>query len=156
MGWLERISETAVDSPVYIDALALKGRLRSQLGEYAVAQENLEKILSLSWASSVQKAEALVALAELKTGQGQTKQAIAYYQRVFTLYPGIESAAAKGYLGSALRLQELDEFRKARETIVEFLERPDYRATPEYGQAEQLKLELERALETINGEDSQS
>jgi len=156
LGWLERIADTAVDSPIYIDSLALKGRLLSQLGEFSTAQLNLEKILSLRWASSAQKADALIELANLKSDQGEAKQAIAYYQRVFTLYPGIESAAAKGYLGSALRLQELSEYEKARETITEFLDRPEYRNAPEYEEGKSLKAALDSALAEQSDEGGQS
>lgn len=156
LGWLERIADTAVDSPIYIDSLALKGRLLSQLGEFSTAQLNLEKILSLRWASSAQKADALIELANLKSDQGEAKQAIAYYQRVFTLYPGIESAAATGYLGSALRLQELSEYEKARETITEFLDRPEYRNAPEYEEGKSLKAALDSALAEQSDEGGQS
>ena len=152
LSWLERISETAIESGVYIDALALKGKLSFQTGEYAAAQRDLNAILSFKWARSADKANALVSLADLKASQGEPKQAIAYYQRVFTLYPGVGSAAAQSYLGSAQRLNELHEIEKARETIVEFLNRSELRDFPEYSEAQALLDQLEEASAPLDAE----
>lgn len=138
LGWLSRIPESDFDSSIYIEALALEGRIRSRLGEYAAAQKTLERIFSFRWANSQQKADALIALAELKSNQGEAKQAIAYYQRVFTLYPGVIDAAAKGYLGSAVHLAEIDEPAKAHETLDEFLNRSEFTNTLQFQEAKSL------------------
>ena len=81
-------------------------------------------------------------MAELKSNQGEPKQAIAYYQRVFTLYPGIVDAAAKGYLGSAKHLVEIDEPIKAYETLDEFLGRSEFANTPQFHEAKNLAENL--------------
>ena len=142
LGWLNRIPKSDFDSPIYIEALALEGRIRSRLGEFATAQKTLERIFSFRWANSRQKADTLIALAELKSNQGEPKQAIAYYQRVFTLYPGIVDAAAKGYLGSAKHLVEIDEPIKAYETLDEFLGRSEFANTPQFHEAKNLAENL--------------
>lgn len=148
LGWLNRISDSDFDSPIYIDSLALEGRLRSQLGEYSAAQEALERIFSFRWANSRQKANTLIALAELKADQGESKHAIAYYQRVFTLYPGIVDAAAKGYLGSAQQLEKIDENLKAHETLDEFLDRSEFKNTPQFREAEVLAKTISSQIDS--------
>ena len=150
LGWLNRIPESDFDSPIYIEALALEGRIRSRLGEYATAQKTLERIFSFRWANSQQKADTLIALAELKSNQGEPKQAIAYYQRVFTLYPGIVDAAAKGYLGSAKHLAEINEPVKAHETLNEFLGRSEFVNTPQFPEAKILAENLSNKINSNN------
>ncbi len=156
LGWLNRIPDSDIDSPIYIDALALESQLRSQLGEYAAAQETLERILSFRWSNARQKANALIALAELQAAQGEPKQAIAYYQRVFTLYPGVTDAAAKGYLGSAQYLAKIDEPLKAQETLSEFLARSEFENTPQFREAENLEASLSKQIDSQIAEGDQS
>ncbi len=149
LGWLARIPESDWDSPIYVDALALQGEARMRTGGFVSAQTVLERILSLRWASSSQKANALLALGELKNAQGETKQAIAYCQRVFTLYPGVTDAAAKAYLKSAQHLDAIDEPGKAQEILTEFLARSEFRSTTQFQEAEAFSAQLlERAAQT--------
>lgn len=144
LGWLDRIETGNINSPVYVDTLQLEGSVRMQLGEYVSAQNAFEKILSFRWARSEEKATSLLSLAKLKELQGQPKQAVAYCQRVFTLYPGVTDAAAQGYLGSAEYLTEIEEPAKAREILDEFLGRPEYRHTEQFKLAKELYARLEQ------------
>jgi len=89
-------------------------------------------------------------LAELKSNQGEPKQAIAYYQRVFTLYPGIVDAAAKGYFGSAKHLAEINEPVKAHETLNEFLGRSEFVNTPQFHEAKILAENLSNKINSNN------
>ncbi len=143
LGWLDRIGETHFDSPVYLDARQLEGDTQRALGQLSAARNTYNSILSYRWATSRQKATSLLALARLSQQQGNLKHAIAYCQRVFTLYPGEIEASAQGYFETALRLAEIDEPQKARATLAEFLGRPEYRGTAQYNQAEALYAELE-------------
>ncbi len=135
LGWLDRIDLNLIDSQVYIESMLLEGSIRTKLGDYPAALEILSSLLSYRWASSAQKAQGLLSLATLSDRKGDKKQAIAYCQRVFTLYPGSTHEAAESYLKSALYLTEIDEIEKAKETIEEFLGRSEYRHTDFYKQA---------------------
>ncbi len=142
LGWLDRIGKSNINSPVYVPTLQLEGSVRMQLGEYASSQIAFETILSLRWASSEEKATSLLSLAKLKELQGLPKQAVAYCQRVFTLYPGVTDAAAQGYLGSAEYLAQIEEPTKAKEILDEFLGRPEYRHTEQFKLAKDLHSRL--------------
>ena len=145
LGWLNRIGTRDINSPIYVDTLQLEGSARMHLGEYAAAQVAFETILSFRWASSKQKATSLLSLARLKDLQGHPKQAVAYCQRVFTLYPGITDAAAKGYLASAEYLVQIEENAKAIEILDEFLGRQEYRQTEQFKIAKGLYSRLSEA-----------
>lgn len=145
LGWLNRIGTRDINSPIYLDTLQLEGSARMHLGEYAAAQATFETILSFRWASSKQKATSLLSLARLKDLQGHRKQAIAYCQRVFTLYPGITDAAAQAYLASAEYLVQIKETAKAIEILDEFLGRQEYRRTEQFKTAKDLYSRLNDA-----------
>jgi len=145
LGWLNRIGTRDINSPIYLDTLQLEGSARMHLGEYAAAQATFETILSFRWASSKQKATSLLSLARLKDLQGHRKQAIAYCQRVFTLYPGITDAAAQAYLASAEYLVQIEETAKAIEILDEFLGRQEYRRTEQFKTAKDLYSRLNDA-----------
>lgn len=142
LGWLDQIGKSDIGSPVYIDTLQLEGVVKTQLGELASAQIAFETILSLRWATSKEKAASLLSLANLKAQQGNEKQAIAYCQRVFTLYPGVTEAAAQGYLESAHYLTRIEESEKAIEVLAEFLSRDEYRHTEQFQLAKNLYTRL--------------
>lgn len=143
LGWLNRMGSSAVGLPIFVDSLILEGKLRARISEFSQAQETLEEALAYRWASSDQKAKCLLELADLKERQGQIEQAIAYCQRVFTLYPGAIDAAATGYFLTSRHLAEIKEPDKAREVLEEFLERPEYRHTESYEKAKQLLASLD-------------
>jgi len=148
LGWLNRIGTDNVNSPIYVDTLQLEGDLKIKLGEYPAAQEAFETILSFRWASPREKATSLLSLAKLKELEGSTKQAVAYCQRVFTLYPSVTEAAARGYLDSARYLAQIEEPEKAKEILTEFLGRSDYRHTEQFRLAKDLLSRLnERTTE---------
>lgn len=144
LGWLKRMGPTDIDLPIFVDSLILEGKLRTEVGEFSQAQETLEKALSYRWASSNQKANCLLELAELKKRQGQLEQAIAYCQRVFTLYPGAIDASATSYLLCAQHLTEIQEPAKAREVLEEFMGRSEYRHTESFQEAKQLLAYLDK------------
>ncbi|HCR31219.1 MAG TPA: hypothetical protein DIV79_14505 [Opitutae bacterium] len=148
LGWLNRMGSNAVGLPIHVDSMIFEAQLRIEVQEYERAQEILENALSLRWATSEQKADCLLALAELKTRHNRPEQAIAYCQRVFTLYPGATDAAAAGYFRSAQHLAEIEEPGKAKEVLEEFLGRSEYRHTIFFEQAKKLltKLSAEQSL----------
>ncbi len=142
LGWLDRIGTRDINSPIYVDTLQLEGSARMHLGEYTAAKVAFETILSFRWASSKQKAECLLSLAKLKELEGYPKQAVAYCQRVFTLYPGITEAAAQGYLASAEYLVQIEEIEKAVEILDEFLGRQEFKQTEQFKTAQDLYSRL--------------
>jgi tetratricopeptide (TPR) repeat protein len=144
LGWLNRMGFSAIDLPIFVDSLILEGKIRTEVDEFSRAQETLENALSYRWASSNQKANCLLQLAGLKKRQGQLEQAIAYCQRVFTLYPGAIDASATGYLQSAQHLTEIEEPAKAKEVLEEFMRRSEYRHTESYQKAKQLLASLNK------------
>ena len=144
LGWLSRMGSEAANLPVFVASMILEGKLRTRVGEYDRSQETLEEALSFRWASSEERAECLLALSDLKHHQDKPEQAIAYCQRVFTLYPGVVDAAANAYFQAARHLAKINESGKAREVLEEFLGRSEYRHTEFFEKAKRLLLGLEK------------
>ena len=144
LGWLNRLGSSIADLPIFVESLILEGKLRTEVDEFDQAQEALEQALSFRLASSEERAECLLALAELKHRQNKPKQAIAYCQRVFTLYPGVTDVAADSYFQTARHLSEINELAKAQEVLKEFLGRSEYRHTEPFEKAQTLLATIER------------
>ncbi len=144
LGWLNRMGPETANLPIFVDSMILEGKLRAKVKDYGRAQETLEKALSFRWTSSEERAECLLALADLKHRQGDPEQAIAYCQRVFTLYPGVVDAAANAYFQNARNLAEINESGKAREVLEEFIGRSEYRHTEFFEKAKRLLTALEK------------
>ena len=144
LGWLNRMALEAANLPIFVDSMILEGKLRTKVREYGRAQETLEKVLSFRWTSGEERTECLLALADLKYHQGEPEQAIAYCQRVFTLYPGVVDAAASAYFQSARHLAEINESGKAQKVLEEFIGRSEYRHTEFFEKAKRLLIKLKK------------
>ena len=81
--------------------------------------------------------ECIYLLGQTFADQGNTKEAFAYFQRLYVLYDGYVDWAAKGYLHSGLCLEKLDQRADAIKTYQEFLGKPEFAKTPEFPVARQ-------------------
>jgi len=109
--------------------------------EYAKAIETYNTILGTrEWRGELWP-ESLYWIGICHLEQGKTEEAFAYFQRLYVLYEGFPTWAAKGYLKSAECLQRLNRQAEAIKTYQEMLGNESILKTPE---AETARRELQR------------
>lgn len=119
--WLSRIRQASPEFPFFQESQLAKAMAFSKNGEYENAQKSFEILLKNRATSSSHKALALQGLARCQTQQKQFAKAIAYYQRIYTLYPALDDLVADSYAQSAELFQKIGEPDKAFKTCQEFL-----------------------------------
>ena len=85
-------------------------------------------------------------LAKIYVAQDDLKKAIAYYQRIYTLYPGYSDLVVTAYYESALMFVALDDMKAAYRTLEEMLNTSKVTEHFEYPKALALKTQLESTL----------
>ncbi len=152
LGLLLLIDETAPVSSVLQKSSLLKADTYAALNLYEDATREYEAILKQRGNSGELKAKALLGLGDLKEKQSSFKQANAYYQRVYSLYPAYTDIAAACYVRSARLLGKLDLKEEALATLKEFLNQERYRDTDDYEKGLRLAEAIERDVEKLIAE----
>jgi tetratricopeptide (TPR) repeat protein len=147
--FLARLEERLPHHPRTAQARILRGAILTDLGEYADAESVLQSVLRLPGASGRLQAEALAGLARLKTAEGRPRQAIPYWQRIYTLYRAYPALTAEAYYQSARRFAEIGKPRAALRSLREMLALPDERATRLALRAEDFLAELEKEFPAL-------
>ncbi|HEY5811265.1 MAG TPA: tetratricopeptide repeat protein, partial [Terrimicrobiaceae bacterium] len=131
-----------------MDTVAARATLR--LGDVQRAQGNFdgaikryENLLQVKEWKGELWPEALYDIGECLRSQGKGKQAYAYFQRIYVLYPHYKDWTAKAYLRCADISQELGLKEDAVRTLGEMLANTSLRSTSEYVSAEQRLKELQ-------------
>ena len=122
--WLERINGETPTHPLGTRATIDSARLLAAAGRADEAVERLEELLRLKSARGRPHAEALSELAAVRAAGGDTGQAIAYYQRVYTLYRAQPDLVADAYLRSGELFERRGDKPAALRTFEEFTSQP--------------------------------
>ena len=129
------IKEVYASSPEAGEALQLLGDIYVKMNKYPEADECYKSILSVKeWRGLWPPA--LYGRGECARLQKNLEQACAYYERIYVMYSKFAQWSAKAYLARAECLTRLQLFSKATETLQEMVANPDYKAFPEYSEAE--------------------
>ena len=150
MVWLNRILSELPADPLAVEAALLKGRTHLAEGEAESAIETLAELLKLKHARGRPHAEAVSGIAEAYELRREPGKAIAYYQRVYTLYRAHPDLAAQSYLRSAHLFEEIDDLQAAYRTLLEFTESDEYRTFNEYMRARSDLVRLEPMIAALN------
>lgn len=140
--WLNRFNIETPYHSLNIEATLLMGEVLTKLNKYDKAIPLMEDLLRLKLARGRPHARALSQLAKIHKAQGKSEQSIAYYQRIYTLYPAYQDLAASAYYESALIFVELDNAIAADNTLNEMFNTPNIQQAAEYEQAMVLKQTL--------------
>lgn len=138
-------NETPVH-PVMTDATILYGRVLTDTGNYAKAQSIYEDLLRLRTARGRPHAKALLGLSRLHESQGNDKKAIAYAQRVYTVYRAYPDMLAPAYAISARLFEEIGDPGVAYRTYEEMLKDKRLDIYQEYIEAEKEFTRLDKTL----------
>lgn len=129
LAWLERINTETPTHPLGTRAVLDAAGLLADLGKADEAETRLEGLLRLKSARGRPHAEALAALGAIRAARGDTAQAIAYYQRVYTLYRAQSDLVARAYVTSGELFEKRGDKAAALRTFEEFTSQPSLAAT---------------------------
>lgn len=146
--WLRRFLEETPTHPIAVDARLLAADILTRQGLHADAREVLEEMLQLKRLRGRPHARALAGLARIETDLEKPERAIAYWQRIYTLYRAYPEIVAESYWESALLFEQIGNLTAARNTLIELLDEPRLKKFEAYSQALIKLSELEALLET--------
>ncbi|MEM9227199.1 MAG: hypothetical protein AAGA45_04450, partial [Verrucomicrobiota bacterium] len=116
--------------------------LQAEVLQKEKAYDEAERLLTRGISEHILRGEdrvqALLGLAEGAHKQGELKRAIAYQQRVYTLYRAYPELVAQAYLQSALAFHELGDTAAASRTVQEMGRDARLHKLPEMAQANRL------------------
>jgi len=137
------IKEVYAASPEGGQALQMLGDIYIKMGKYPEADECYKSILSVKEWKGLWP-PALFGRGECARLLKNLEQACAYYERIYVMYSKFAQWSAKAYLARAECLTRLQLYSKATETLQEMIANPDYKAFPEYQEAEKALATLSR------------
>lgn len=140
---LNIVREVYATSPQAAEALLLLGRLYLKQRELEKADAAFKDVLGVKeWRPHWP--EALFGRGEVAVANRKFETAAAYFERIYVMYSGAKSFAARAYIERAKCLSRLFEHQKAMETLQELINSPDYEGMAEVGEAKELLEQLRR------------
>ncbi len=134
--WLIRFLEETPTHSLGSKARLLSAEILRRQGLFDLAQNTLNEILALKEMRGRPHAQALAELAKIETEKEDPKRAIAYWQRIYTLYRGYPELLAEAYWESALLFEQIEDPIAARNTVQEFLRDERLKTYASYALAE--------------------
>lgn len=141
--WLERFENETPTHRLAPRAALLAGTALERAGRFDRAVARFEHLLRLKSARGRPHAEALLGLARCCVAQGEAAKAIAYCQRVYTVYRAYRDLMAEAYLQSAGLFAQRGDLQAAAATYREMLAAGD---VGDAAQRETASRELEAIL----------
>ena len=129
---LHKLTDEMPTHPLGTDGALLYGQTLVALDEAEVAVQVYEKLLRRKSARGRPHAEALRGLARAHHALDHPAKAIAYYQRLYTLYRAYPDLVADAYLQSARLFEQTGDPQAAYQSLRELLDAPElslYEAT---------------------------
>jgi len=147
--WLIRFLEETPTHPLAADVRLLTADVFTRQGLYQTATDVLNEILQLKEMRGRPHARALAGLARIENEQAQPKRAIAYWQRLYTLYRAYPDLIAEAYWESAQLFAQIDDPTAAYNTLKEFLKDERLQSFEAYTQASQALPDYKAKAEAI-------
>jgi len=145
--WLNRFEAETAFHAAGPKVKLLRGEVLIELGKTEQAVATLEALLRLKSARGRPHAQALLLIGQAWERAGEPDKAIAYYQRVYTLYRAYPQQLVEAYLASAPLFEARGDLRAAYRSWNELLDDERLRKFPEArARAEQEAARLEPVL----------
>jgi outer membrane protein assembly factor BamD (BamD/ComL family) len=122
--WLNKFNSETPGHQLSVQASLLTGKTFLAIGKATDATTQFEKVLQLKAGRGRRHAEALKGLAEAALQLEKDAKAIAYYQRIYTLYRAYSDLVSEAYLKSGLLFEKLGDLQAAKRTFDEMLANP--------------------------------
>lgn len=119
--WLKQFKEESPMHPLAPEVTLLRADILTQSGRTEEAVSVLEELLALKNARGRPHAKALLGIANAYESAREPEKAIAYYQRIYTVYRAYPELLAVAYPKSAKLFEEIGNPRAALETYREML-----------------------------------
>ncbi|HEY5952900.1 MAG TPA: tetratricopeptide repeat protein [Terrimicrobiaceae bacterium] len=142
-GGFSKAIKTSPMNEVAARATMRLGDVKRTQGHFDEAAKRYGEVLQVKEWKGELWPEALYATGECLREQGNDKQAYAYYQRIYVLYPHYKEWTAKAYLRCAEISEKLGLKEEAVRTLGEMLANQSLRSTSEYVSAEKRLKELQ-------------
>jgi len=144
--YLTRFQNETPVHPLMPNVTILLGQVLMELGQTDKAQAVYEELLRLKQARGRPHARALLGLSKLMTSLGKPERAIAYAQRVYTVYRAYPELLAPAYYDSAQLFEEIGKPGVAFRTYEEMLKDNRLKDFPLFEKAKEAFARLEREL----------
>lgn len=119
--WLQQFREETPLHPLAPEATLLQAKVLTESGRNKEAISVLEDLLRLKSSRGRPHARALAGIAEAHESAHDPGKAIAYYQRIYTVYRAYPDLLAPAYIRSAQLFEEIGDQRSAYNTYREML-----------------------------------
>ncbi len=144
--WLQQFKAEAPLHPLSTEVTLLYADVLIQSGQTEQAVEALEDLLRLKTARGRPHAQALAGIARAYETSREPRKAIAYYQRIYTVYRAYPDLLAPAYLRSATLFEEIGDQRAAFNTYQEMLKDERLKEFEAYAVAQKEAARLEAIL----------
>ncbi|MBL4575095.1 MAG: tetratricopeptide repeat protein [Opitutaceae bacterium] len=147
--WLEKFNRETPGHPLGTKAALLIGKSLLKNEQATDATIQFEKVLRLKSGRGRVHAEALKGLAEAALQQGEEAKAIAYYQRIYTLYKAYTDLVSEAYFKSGILFENLGNLEASKKTFDEMLANPRLENTPQKKEAIEARKRIVSQLSEI-------
>lgn len=137
--WIQRFQREHPAHPHTPDMHLLAGDTLQALGRWSEAEASYETLLRLKNARGLPHVKALAGLARINERLGNPEKAIAYWQRIYTLYRAYTDLVAEAYFESARLFESIGNHNAFIRSLDEMLEQEDLREQPLFDKAKMLK-----------------
>ena len=143
---LSRFRQEMPVHPLHVDVTILYSRVLVASETYEKAHGILQELLRMKQARGRPHARALLQLSQLEEARGDLKKAVAFAQRIYTLYRAYPELLAKSYYRNGQLFEEIDKPGVAYRTYKEMLDDERLNIFPEYVKAEKAFKRLDESL----------
>ncbi|MCG8526194.1 MAG: tetratricopeptide repeat protein [Opitutales bacterium] len=140
--WLLKFEKETANHSRAADAKLLMGEVYARIGDFEEGIEAYRELLRWKQARGKPHVDALKGLARLHQLNNENDKAIAYWQRVYTLYRAYLEDVSEAYLRSAELFEKIGDFRSGLKSYDEFIGQKDLSGFSDYVTAKQKRREL--------------
>lgn len=137
--WINRFQKEYPAHPLAPDMYLLAGDTLQALARWDEAETSFEALLRLKNARGLPHVKALAGLAHTNESRGSPEKAIAYWQRIYTLYRAYTDLVAEAYFESARLFESIGQHEACVRSLDEMLQQEDLQGKPFFEKAKTLR-----------------
>ena len=137
--WINRFQKEYPAHPLAPDMYLLAGDTLQALERWDGAEASYEALLRLKNARGLPHVKALAGLAHTNERRGNPEKAIAYWQRIYTLYRAYTDLVAEAYFESARLFESIGQHEASLRSLDEMLQQEDLQGKPFFEKAKILR-----------------
>ena len=137
--WIHRFQREYPAHPLTADMHLLAGETLQTLGRWGEAESTYDSLLRLKNARGLPHVKALAGLARINESLGNPEKAIAYWQRIYTLYRAYTDLVAEAYFQSARLFDSIGNHDAFIRSLDEMLRQEDLKEQPQFEKARLLR-----------------